>query len=412
MNDTVESGGLFLDAKPIFQQYLPIISSIKKKSPKINQWDIPFTIGQLSYLVHSHYRYYGKFPSAVAGQILEQFPPPSKDHYVLDNFCGSGTTLVEAKLRGIKSYGLDISWLSVLASNVKVSKLTVSFVKKELYELISWFEKRKEGYVSPSDAFSEKWFDDIAARDLSAIQDYLFEKGKSKVRDFLVVAFIGVVRRVSKAHDGEVRPHINKKKKQRDVISAFSKKVNDMCNDHDEYQKYIQNTHSECVLGDNLNLPPKFNDGKCYLAISHPPYLNSFNYVPVFSLEFYWGQVFEDQYSDGNSRLYKTEMRAHPANEMVTEQYFSHLKKCYEETFKVQESEAYLAVVIGDCTRKGQLVPVLDRTIEIVKDIGYKLHEINYRTTHFGLGKYAYSHRADYHGDVEEKKDGILIFKK
>lgn len=403
---------LFSDCEPVFRQFLPKITPISKKSPKINEWDIPYTIKELSYYVHSHYRYYGKFPSVVAGQILEQYLPPSKDHYVLDNFCGSGTTLVEAKLRGIKSFGLDISWLSVLASNVKVTTLNLNALKQELNNLVVWFEKNKDSFDKPDDDFSNKWFEAKAARDLSAIQSYLLNLTSSNIRDFLIVAYIGIVRRVSKAHDGEVRPHINKKKKQRDVISAFSKKVNDMCNDHEEFQNNILDATSECVLGDNLNLPKRFNDGKCYLAISHPPYLNSFNYAPVFNLEFYWGKVFEDEYTQGNSKLYKTEMKAHPANESITDKYFNHLKVCYEETFKIQEKGGVLAVVIGDCTRNGQLIPVIDRCIEIVESIGYKLKEINYRTTHYGLGKYAYNHRANYHGDQEEKKDGIIIFTK
>lgn len=415
MSKQTVSLDLFLESTPIFKKFLPTINPINpisEKSPKINEWDIPHTIKDLSYHVHSHYRYYGKFPSVVAGQILEQYKPPTKKHYVLDNFCGSGTTLVEAKLRGIKSFGLDISWLSVLASNVKVTVLDIQSIKKELSGLITWFEKNKESFSCPEDDFSDKWFEESASRDLLVVQNYLLSLSASKVRDFLIIAFIGIVRRVSKAHNGEVRPHINKKKKQRDVISAFSKKVNDMCNDHQYFQLNVENTKSECILGDNLNLPKKFNDGNCYLAISHPPYLNSFNYAAVFNLEFYWGKVFEEEYTSGNSKLYKTEMKAHPANENITEKYFQHLKDCYQEIFKIQKEGSILAVVIGDCTRNGKLVRVVDKTIQIVESIGYKLSELNYRTTHYGLGKYAYNHRADYHGDKEEKKDGIIIFKK
>lgn len=398
---------------PIFNKFLPTISKMDDGPVKVNEWDIPNTIKELSYLTHSHYRYYGKFPSVVAGQILEQLPPPSDKHYVLDNFCGSGTTLVEAKLRGIKSFGLDISWLSVLASNVKVSNVDISAVQAELRLLVEWFEKNKCSFEAPEDSFSQKWFRDCAAKDLNAIRHYLLNLTASEVKDFLVVAFIGIVRRVSKAHDGEVRPHINKKKKQRDVISAFAKKVNDMCKDHIDFIGLVDdNVNATSLLGDNLSLPEQFDDGLCYLAISHPPYLNSFNYAPVFSLEFYWGDLFEEHYTGGVKKLYKSEMRAHPANEKLTEGYFSHLKKCYEETYRIQKDGAYLAIVIGDCTRNKKLVPVVQKTIELVKEIGYELVEVNYRTTHYGLGKYAYSHRADYHGDQEEKKDGIIIFKK
>lgn len=412
MSKQAESLDLFSENQPVFRKFLPNITRLNKQLPIVNEWDIPFTIKELSYFVHSHYRYYGKFPSAVAGQILEQYAPPTKEYYVLDNFCGSGTTLVEAKLRGIKSFGLDISWLSMLASNVKVTPLDIPSIRKELNKLVSWFENNKESFNPPDSDFTKKWFEDMASRDLLAIQNYLVNFKKSSIRDFLIIAFVGIVRRVSRAHDGEVRPHINKKKKQRDVMSAFAKKVNDMCRDHEDFQNSITDVQAECFLGNNLNLPSSLNDGKCYLVISHPPYLNSFNYAPVFNLEFFWAQVFEDEYTGGKSKLYKTEMKAHPANESITEKYFNHLKSCYEETFRIQKKGGVLAIVIGDCTRHGKLMPVLDRTIDIVKSTGYKLEEINYRTTHYGLGKYAYNHRADYHGDKEKKKDGIIIFKK
>tara|TARA_R100001039_G_C1850908_1_gene111229 strand:- start:1842 stop:3080 length:1239 start_codon:yes stop_codon:yes gene_type:complete len=401
------------DPVPVYRMYMPVIEQISNDPHPINIWDIPYTIPQLSYLVHSDYRYYGKFPSVVAGQILDQIPRPTTEHYVLDNFCGSGTTLVEANLRGIKSFGTDISWLSVLASNVKSRSNNIENILINLEKMVAWFENNKNNFTAPNDKFCEKWFSQHTARDLSAIQSYIKNLPFSDTRDFLLVAFIAIIRRVSKAFDGEVRPHINKDKKSRDVISAFSKKIRDMCNNHVEYSKHLKiGVEGRCILQDNTSISNTFNDDLCYLVISHPPYLNSFNYAPVYSLEFYWGKVFETEYSQGSISLYKDELKAHPANESITEKYFDHLKKCYQESFKMQPDGAYLAIVVGDCTRKGELIPVCSKVIDIVKHIGYSLIEENYRTTHYGLGKYAYSHRADYHGDQKEKRDGILIFKK
>ncbi|CAN1487542.1 hypothetical protein MCETALH18_00113 [Methylophilaceae bacterium] len=394
----------------IYKKFLPIVTKLEETPISMNVWDIPYTIKSLSYLVHSHYRYYGKFPSVVAGQLLEMFPAPSKDHYVLDNFCGSGTTLVEARLRGIKSFGLDISWLSCLASNVKVKPIDVAIVLKALTKLLNSYMENKKSLVFEPTLFTEKWFSNDVAADLNALQKALVDTPKSEIRDFLLVAFLGIIRRVSKAHDAEVRPHINKKKRQRDVIEAFVKKVKEMSDNHKEFMAYLDfEQTSECFLGNNLNLPNQFNDEKCYLVISHPPYLNSFNYTPVFSLEFYWGEPFEKDY--GQKNLHKKELIAHPAIDENIEGYFSHLQKCYEETFRIQPKDAYLAIVIGDCTRNGELINVLERTVKIVESIGYKTYQINNRTTHYGLGKYAYKHRANYHGD-SEKKEGILIFRK
>lgn len=82
-------------------------------------WDISETITELSYLTHSYFRYYGKFPSKIGKLIVEDLDnrhalSPAND-FVLDNYAGSGTTLVEAKLHGYDSFGIDINPFAVLA---------------------------------------------------------------------------------------------------------------------------------------------------------------------------------------------------------------------------------------------------------------------------------------------------------
>lgn len=404
---------LFGDIEPIYRMFLPKIEKLADKDGyEVYEWDLPYTIRELAYLVHSHYRYYGKFPSTVAGQILEEVKQPNKNDYVLDNFCGSGTTLVEAKLRGIPSTGLDISWLSCLASNVKCRHVDISKIKKTLNQIIVEFKKLCDTIDAPEEPICKKWFEVDTAADLNTLRTILLSIENSPEKDFLVVAFIAIIRRVSKAFDGEVRPHINKEKRQREVISAFSKKVNDMCGDHEDYMALTKSdVLSQCHVGNNIDPLETSKDGDCYLAISHPPYLNSFNYTPVFNLEFYWGMPFEKSYVGANSKLYKDEMTAHPASEKVVASYFDHLHKCYSRVFEIQKPGAHLAIVIGDCTRKGEIIPVIEKTKDIVEKIGYRLKSINYRTTHYGLGKYAYKTRADYHGKAQ-KKDGTLIFVK
>lgn len=405
----------FFDAPITFNGLvLPKIQRISESGDEVpcNLWDIPNTIRELSYLTHSHYRYYGKFPSAVAGQLLTQYLPPTPEHYVLDNFCGSGTTLVEAKLRGICSYGVDISWISALVSRVKCRHINLKLAREYLVSFLSQ-NKFNITEQEPS-SFATKWFSESAINGLCEVRSWLQTLPLSPERDFLLVAFLAIIRRVSKAHDAEVRPHINASKKEREVRSAFVKKVEEMIDDHQNFQ-YVTDAdiRAECFVANNTALPSRFSDRKCYLAISHPPYLNSFNYRPVFSLEFYWGSPFEADYASTNEMgLIANELVAHPATEVNTERYFAHLSECYRSIYEIQDRNAKLAIVIGDCTRNGKLIPVLERTISLAEDIGYRLIEKNFRTTHYGLGKYAYKHRADYHGEEEEKRDGILVFER
>jgi hypothetical protein len=96
--------------------------------------------------VHRLHPYKGKF----IPQLVEYFLDSHKDDFkkevyfhkgdiILDPFCGSGTTLVQANELGIHAIGVDISDFNSLISNVKVKKHNLSnllnFISKITYEL-------------------------------------------------------------------------------------------------------------------------------------------------------------------------------------------------------------------------------------------------------------------------------------
>ena len=95
------------------------MSQISMDNYEIEYWDVNDTISELSYLTHGYFRYYGKFPSKIGKLIMQDLDTRhliSKDRdIVLDNYAGSGTSLVEAKLKGYDSFGIDINPFAVLA---------------------------------------------------------------------------------------------------------------------------------------------------------------------------------------------------------------------------------------------------------------------------------------------------------
>ncbi len=400
----------FFEQEPqIWEKYLPIVEAAEVPDQNVNTWDIPYTIRQLAYLTHSHFRYYGKFPSVVAGQIIDEYYDRATARPILDNFCGSGTTLVEASLREIPSFGIDVSWLAVMASKVKTQHIETSKVSELLREI--------ERAYSPSPVeelhqHEEKWFEPSAVSGLKSIQSILGEMDATKESEFLICAFLAIIRRTSRAFDAEVRPHINKEKRQRDPLQAFSKKVREMVDNQRAYQLHTSDgINHKCLLGGAEVASQVYSGESPSLIISHPPYLNAFNYAPVFKLEYLWGEPFEERFV-GERSYYKKEMIAHPATETNSERYLNLLRAAYSESYKMQNAGDSLAIVIGDCTRHKKLVPVLNTVTKIVSEIGYTPVATNYRTTHYGTGKYAYNTRADYHNDESAKKDGILVFKK
>jgi len=68
---------------------------------------------------HDWYRFVLSYPPHLVRDYLERFHVRS-EHYLLDPFCGTGTTLVEARKLGIPSIGVEANPMAHFASQVKV----------------------------------------------------------------------------------------------------------------------------------------------------------------------------------------------------------------------------------------------------------------------------------------------------
>jgi hypothetical protein len=391
---------------------LPIETLLDSGPPAVYEWDLPHTIGELAYLTHNYYRYYGKFPPSIPRKLLRDFRPRDGT-WVLDPYSGSGTTLVEALCEGIPSIGVDISPLASLAGSVKTTIVERAEVTSALTALLAEVDK-----VDPliPEAPSQ-WFTDIAAENLGRLKAALLPLPAGPVRSFLVLAFFAIIRRVSRAHDGEVRPHINESKRERDVRSAYVKKVGDMLDRMDDLRAEAPaNVAALAVTGDSRNVDslPDVTSREIGLVISHPPYLNCFDYVPVYKLEYHWANGFAEVGSDFDyTTLRKSETRAWPAtDERIFDKYFADLDVTYRAVAELLEPGDHCAVVLGDCKVGGRVVPVLDRFTEQMAEAGFDLTRLYLRSTHYGIGKYAYADRADYHGTEAEKRDGVLLYTK
>jgi DNA modification methylase len=90
------------------------------------------------YTTHYMHPYKGKFHPKMVRALIN-FTFPHDDGLVLDNFSGSGTTLVEAQWLGLRSIGIDINPLSALMSQVKVQcqEINDEKLKKAIDEFLA-----------------------------------------------------------------------------------------------------------------------------------------------------------------------------------------------------------------------------------------------------------------------------------
>ena len=68
--------------------------------------------------IHDWYRFVLSYPPHLVRQYINRFGFRARD-LLCDPFCGTGTTLVEAKKHGVPSVGCDAHPFAVLVSSVK-----------------------------------------------------------------------------------------------------------------------------------------------------------------------------------------------------------------------------------------------------------------------------------------------------
>ena len=71
--------------------------------------------------IHSFHRYFGKFIPAIPAFAIKTFT--NEGDTILDTFCGSGTSLVEAKFNNRNAIGFDVNPLAIMASRVKTTPI-------------------------------------------------------------------------------------------------------------------------------------------------------------------------------------------------------------------------------------------------------------------------------------------------
>lgn len=131
--------------------------------------------------VHRLHPYKGKFiPQLVEYFLDEHIDSFKKDVFfhegdvVLDPFCGSGTTLVQANELGIHAIGVDISEFNTVIANTKIQKYNLPHLETELSSITN----RLRDFIADS---AVPQFEDAVSAELLAFNNKYFPSPQFKI---------------------------------------------------------------------------------------------------------------------------------------------------------------------------------------------------------------------------------------
>ena len=97
-----------------------------------NRWS--FKDADTKEFTHCYHAYPAMMIPQVARALIEEYKPEDGVELLFDPYMGSGTSLVEASIKGINAIGTDLNPLARLMSHVKKQPIMIYLVSEILFQ--------------------------------------------------------------------------------------------------------------------------------------------------------------------------------------------------------------------------------------------------------------------------------------
>lgn len=169
-----------------------------------DDWD--FRGADTKTLTHCFHSYPAMMIPQVAARLIDWYGRGAR--LVLDPYCGTGTSLVEANVQGIDAVGADLNPLARLVATAKTDCPPPDELDARLHDirgaLLFGGDAMPRAALPPINNL-DFWFSTAVQEKLAAIKLYIDQIENDSVRRFFQVAFSETVRECSNTRNGEFK---------------------------------------------------------------------------------------------------------------------------------------------------------------------------------------------------------------
>ena len=341
-------------------------------------WDFSGQVGNLGF---ARYHWYpARFVPQVPGILIAYMTEPGQ--WVLDPFCGSGTTLIEARRQGRKAVGIDTNPIATMMTRSKL----VSFAEDRYATYVAALFQQAERLLIEDSArhgssstllqsvpnLDEQmlWYHDRTLRELAAIWQAIAQ-GDHEFSEVAQAAFSAILRFVcsQEKHWGWICDNVRPKDMiHRDAMSAFAAKLNEFAAFAREFPSGGSQPFEFAVHTDPCDKALRSYDDHTFdFVMTSPPYFGVTDYIRSQRLTFMWLDL------DLNSaRSLETGARYKRHRRTALSDYIEELRDSFREVARVLKPKHHCAVVVGESPRRTSYVKEFE---QLLADSGLIIEE-------------------------------------
>ncbi|HEY9763532.1 MAG TPA: DNA methyltransferase [Trichocoleus sp.] len=243
---------------------------------------------------HEWYRFVLSFPPHLVRQYFCKFGL-GPNQTVLDPFCGTGTTLVEAKLNDIVGIGIEANPVAHFASSIKTDwAIEPELLSQQASHIADLTGQQKEFY-SPTTlrALPEETANLLLANSISSLPlhkaiillEQIQASSNKKIIPYARLAFAKAV--VLSCSNLRFRPEVSIRKKRHEdapVIESWLQEIQSMVEDL-SYGDTLSAPSSKVYHADSRNLQALLEPHSIDCVFTSPPYPNEKDYTRATRLE-------------------------------------------------------------------------------------------------------------------------------
>jgi len=360
-------------------------------------------------LTHGFHTYPAMMIPQIARRLIEEYGKDAKT--VLDPFVGSGTALVESKVKPhIKTaIGVDLNPLAILLSKSKTTPIESKILLRQFNDIMeeaqSDFLKYQNGSLKieiPDFHNIDFWFKPKSKTALALLKNRISKIKDQDIRDFFLTVFSETVRKASNTRSGEFKLYRVSEDKLKthnpSVFDIFREKAVSNIKSMEDFYTQSKSCKIKVLNEDTRNLK-SIPSNSVDLIVTSPPYGDSRTTVAYgqfsrLALEWLGFESEEVRRLDneslggkptkhlefelGSSTLIETieyigKIDEKRARDVLS--FYVDFEDCIKELNRVCKSGAHLCFVVGNRTVKGLQIPTDLIFVELFMKYGYKHHK-------------------------------------